>query len=113
MNMAQRRWHTDGGGQSMLLIECPWCGQRDESEFSPGGEADIVRPLQPDELDDAAWADYLFMRKNTKGWHRELWNHSQGCRLWFGVERHTVTYAVRRSYQLQADAAQNQREDKA
>ena len=53
------------------------------------------------------------MRKNTKGWHRELWNHSQGCRQWFGVERHTVTYAVRRSYQLQEDAAQTQREDKA
>ena len=32
----------------MLIIECPYCGQRDESEFSYGGEAHIARPLEPD-----------------------------------------------------------------
>ena len=32
----------------MLLIECPWCGARDESEFTYGGEAHIVRPEDPD-----------------------------------------------------------------
>ncbi|MEB0164296.1 sarcosine oxidase subunit delta, partial [Glaciimonas sp. CA11.2] len=29
----------------MLLITCPWCGPRAESEFHCGGEADIARPL--------------------------------------------------------------------
>ena len=32
----------------MLLIDCPWCGPRDECEFSYGGEAHIKRPENPD-----------------------------------------------------------------
>ena len=28
----------------MLNIKCPYCGFRDESEFSCGGEAHIIRP---------------------------------------------------------------------
>ena len=31
----------------MFLINCPYCGERDQSEFSAGGEAHIVRPKQP------------------------------------------------------------------
>ncbi len=84
----------------MLLIECPWCGFRAETEFSYGGEAGIVRPADPDALSDAEWADYLFYRRNPRGAHRELWNHAAGCRRWFGVERDTVTYRIERSYTL-------------
>ena len=84
----------------MFLIECPWCGSRAETEFSYGGEAGIVRPADPDALSDAEWADYLFYRKNPRGAHRELWNHAQGCRRWFGVERDTVSYRIERSYSL-------------
>ena len=76
----------------MLLIECPWCGRRDEGEFSYGGEADIRRPPSPDDLTDEQWADYLFMRTNPRGAHREWWNHAHGCRRWFVAERDTVTY---------------------
>lgn len=76
----------------MLLIRCPWCGLREEVEFTCGGEAHIVRPENPDELTDEQWADYLFMRENTKGRQREQWNHSAGCRRWFNAERDTVTY---------------------
>lgn len=76
----------------MLLIKCPWCGDRDESEFSYGGEAGIVQPTEPDELNDEQWADYLFMRKNTKGLYKEQWMHSAGCRRWFVLERDTVSY---------------------
>jgi hypothetical protein len=36
----------------MLMIECPWCGPRAESEFSCGGEADIARPLETEKLTD-------------------------------------------------------------
>ena len=78
----------------MFLIQCPWCGERDESEFTYGGEAGIKRPLQPDTLSDSEWADYLFMRKNPRGQHFELWNHSSGCRRWFEAERDTVTYKI-------------------
>ena len=84
----------------MLLIECPWCGPRAETEFSYGGEAGIVRPPDPDALSDVEWADYLFNRANPRGAHRELWNHAHGCRRWFGVERDTVTYRIERSYTL-------------
>ena len=46
----------------MFLIPCPWCGEREEGEFSYGHEAHIVRPKDPEKLSDAEWADYLFMR---------------------------------------------------
>ncbi|MFP6561619.1 sarcosine oxidase subunit delta [Paraburkholderia sp. B3] len=78
----------------MLLIECPWCGPRAESEFTCGGEADIARPLETDKLTDEEWGDYLFMRHNPRGEHREQWLHAQGCRRWFKVTRDTVTYAI-------------------
>ena len=48
----------------MFLIKCPYCGERDQSEFSCGGEAHIVRPENPPNLTDDQWADYLFMKKN-------------------------------------------------
>jgi len=82
----------------LLLIQCPWCGFREETEFSYGGEAHIVRPLEPDKLTDPEWADYLFMRENTKGDQREMWYHSSGCRRWFNAERNTVTYKFGAAY---------------
>ena len=83
----------------MLLIECPWCGPREESEFSYGGEAHIIRPVDPDSLSDAEWADYLFMRKNPRGRHLEQWSHAAGCRRWFNLERNTISYQVTSTYQ--------------
>ena len=47
----------------MFVINCPYCGEREQSEFKAGGEAHIVRPKQPTELSDDQWADFLFMRK--------------------------------------------------
>ncbi len=82
----------------MLHIECPWCGLRDESEFSYGGQAHIVRPEDPDQLDDQAWADYLFFRRNDLGSFRERWYHVLGCRRWFNVRRNTLTYRIDEVY---------------
>jgi len=87
----------------MLLIECPWCGKRAETEFAYGGEGGITRPPDPYALSDGEWADYLFMRTNPRGKHNELWNHAQGCRRWFGVERDTLTYKIAASYKLHAN----------
>lgn len=78
----------------MLLIECPWCGPRDEIEFCAGGEADRNRPASADLLDDEAWGDFLFMRHNHKGARRERWRHSAGCRRWFTLVRDTVTHEL-------------------
>ena len=84
----------------MLLINCPWCGERDQSEFSYGGEAHIARPADPYALSDEGWGDYLFRRKNPKGLHREQWQHSHGCRRWFNVERDTVSYEIKSVYKI-------------
>ena len=84
----------------MLLIDCPWCGPRDEVEFSYGGEAHIVRPKDPDALSDEEWADYLFFRKNIRGLQSEQWCHTHGCRRWFNVQRDTVTYKIHSVYRM-------------
>ena len=84
----------------MLLIPCPWCGPRDEVEFHYGGEAHIVRPEHPDALDDAAWADYLYMRANPKGALAERWVHSAGCRRWFNLVRDTVSHRILAVYRI-------------
>ena len=78
----------------MLLIPCPWCGARDETEFTYGGEADRPRPADPEALSDEAWADYVFMRRNPKGPHRERWVHTAGCRRWFIVVRDTSSQEI-------------------
>ncbi len=87
----------------MLLLECPWCGPRSEEEFSCGGEAHIVRPLNSDEMDDAAWGDYVFMRRNDKGVHFERWRHSHGCGQWFNVARSTVSHEILAVYRVGDD----------
>ena len=48
----------------MFLINCPYCGERDQHEFKAGGEAHIERPKQPTELSVDGWAQDLFMFKN-------------------------------------------------
>ncbi len=84
----------------MFLIECPWCGLRDETEFSCVGEAHIARPLETEKLSDKEWADYLFMRSNPKGAHREQWLHAAGCRRYFNAERDTVSYKISATYKI-------------
>jgi len=41
----------------MLQLPCPYCGPRDELEFSCGGEAHISRPLANNKISDAAFGD--------------------------------------------------------
>jgi heterotetrameric sarcosine oxidase delta subunit len=84
----------------MLRIACPWCGVRDETEFHYGGQAHIARPERPENLSDAEWADFLFMRDNPKGEFAERWMHTAGCRRWFNVKRHTVTHEILAVYRI-------------
>lgn len=84
----------------MQLIECPWCGPREEIEFSYGGEADVPYPAEPAALDDTVWAHYVFFRNNTKGLFAERWVHSVGCRRWFNALRDTVTYRFAAVYPI-------------
>jgi sarcosine oxidase subunit delta len=78
----------------MMLITCPWCGPRDETEFHYGGEANLAYPTDPYALSDAEWADYVFTRANPRGRFTERWSHSAGCRRWFNVVRDTVTHEI-------------------
>ena len=84
----------------MFIINCPYCGERDQSEFKAGGEAHIERPKQPTELSDDEWAEYLFMRKNTKGVQFERWNHAHGCRKWFNMVRDTSNDTIKAVYKI-------------
>ena len=84
----------------MLVITCPHCGPREESEFSCGGEAHIARPLAENSLTDAEFADYLFLRDNPKGVFLERWRHAAGCRRWFNIVRDTVTHEIIEVYAM-------------
>jgi sarcosine oxidase subunit delta len=86
----------------MLLIPCPYCGPRSEEEFSYGNEAHIARPENPEALSDADWAEFVFMRSNTKGVFLERWMHAQGCRRWFNVARDTVSCEILAVYEMGA-----------
>jgi sarcosine oxidase subunit delta len=75
----------------MLLIRCPWCGDRPEIEFRHCGQAHLVRPTDPGAISDTEWAEYLHLRENPRGWHRERWRHIHGCGRFFNALRHTRT----------------------
>lgn len=82
----------------MLRIECPWCGLRDEPEFTYGGESHIARP--PPDCGDEEWSRYLYFRANPKGRLAERWCHSHGCGQWFNVLRDTVTHEIVAVYRM-------------
>ena len=75
----------------MLLIDCPYCGERPELEFTYGGQAHLTRPGKPSQLDDQQWAEFLYMRTNTKGVYAERWRHARGCGRFFNALRDTTT----------------------
>lgn len=82
------------------MIECPWCGERDQSEFSYGGEAHISRPENGEEMNDHEWAGFVFLRTNTKGLYAERWYHAAGCRRWFNMLRNTATDEILTVYRM-------------
>ena len=84
----------------MLLIPCPNCGPRDETEFHYGGQAHVPYPENPNELTDTEWSRYLFYRENPKGIFAERWVHSTGCRQWFNMLRDTVSYDIKAVYKM-------------
>jgi sarcosine oxidase subunit delta len=75
----------------MLLIECPYCGERPEPEFAYGGQAHIARPPHPAAASIEAWTSYLYHRDNTRGVHAERWRHTRGCGRFFNALRDTTT----------------------
>jgi sarcosine oxidase subunit delta len=78
----------------MMILDCPWCGKRPETEFHCGAEAAPPRPRNPEQLSDEAWVDWLTNRRNPRGPMQERWWHQRGCGLWFTIRRDTATHEV-------------------
>jgi methylglutamate dehydrogenase subunit B len=82
-----------------MRIDCCHCGPRGNEEFVYLGDATVERPgADPGAaLDDGTrqqWMDYVYLRDNPAGPHRELWQHVAGCRAWLVVTRDVRTHAI-------------------
>lgn len=78
-----------------MLIPHPLLGLRDAQEFTYLGDAELMNRPDPTSAEaEAAFCDYVFLRANPAGVHRELWFHEQGDRSWLVVTRDTVTHEI-------------------
>ena len=77
----------------MIRIPCPFCGERDHSEFTYGGDATVEYPAL--DAPAQAWHEAVFQRENVRGMQSETWQHVSGCRMWIVVERDTMTHEIR------------------
>ena len=78
-----------------MLIPHPLLGPRDAQEFTYLGDAALL--LRPDGMAAGvaeAFNDYVYLRDNPAGAHRELWQHIHGCRSWIVVTRNISTHAI-------------------
>jgi sarcosine oxidase subunit delta len=76
-----------------MRIPCPYCGERGSEEFAYLGDATVSRPGQIG-APMTAWMDYVYLRQNPAGDHRELWQHVHGCRRWIVVKRNTRSHSI-------------------
>lgn len=76
-----------------MRLVCPWCGERDVSEFTYKGDASAMRPAI-DNTSEKDHAAYIYDRKNPAGDHRENWQHTGGCRGHITIVRNTLTHEV-------------------
>ena len=78
-----------------MIIQHPLLGPRDAAEFTVLGDASLIdRPDPQAEDAEARFYDYVYLRDNPAGLHRELWYHEQGDRSWLVVTRNTLTHEV-------------------
>ncbi len=78
-----------------MIIPHPLLGPRDAAEFVYLGDATLIDRPDPDAPDAAeAFHDYMYLRDNPAGPHRELWYHEQGDRSWLVVTRDTTTHEI-------------------
>ena len=77
-----------------MRIPCPFCGPRDAQEFVYLGDAAPRRPAPDASNEMRAMVDYVYLRDNPAGLHREFWQHVSGCRSWLVVTRNTLSHAI-------------------
>ena len=78
-----------------MIINHPLLGPRDSAEFVYKGDAGLIN--RPDRFDasDEQMHDYIYLRDNPAGEHKELWYHEQGDRSWLVVTRNTLTHEIK------------------
>jgi methylglutamate dehydrogenase subunit B len=77
-----------------MRIPCPYCGARDLREFTYLGDATVARP-DPDAADALdRFVEYVYVRGNPAGPHREFWYHGSGCQTWLVVTRDTRSHEI-------------------
>lgn len=78
-----------------MIINHPLLGPRDAAEFTYLGDACLIDRPDPNS-DNAieAFHDYVYLRDNPAGEHRELWFHEHGDRSWLVVTRDTLTHEI-------------------
>jgi len=78
-----------------MIINHPLLGPRDANEFVYLGDASLInRPNWQDANAAELFHDYVYLRDNPAGEHRELWYHEQGDRSWLIVTRNTLTHEI-------------------
>ena len=78
-----------------MIINHPLLGFRDSSEFIYLGDASLMnRPDWTKKNAPEQFHDYLYLRDNPSGQHKELWYHEQGDRSWLIVHRNTSTHEI-------------------
>ena len=77
-----------------MRIRCPYCGERSHEEFTYRGDATVTRPASLDASAADAWVDYVYLRDNPAGLHREHWYHGAGCHAWLVVTRETRSHEI-------------------
>ena len=77
-----------------MRIPCPYCGLRIHDEFTYYGDATPHRPDPSTAEAESTFVDYVYIRANPAGTHRELWFHQGGCHQWLVVTRDTLTHAI-------------------
>lgn len=93
-----------------MLINHPLLGPREAREFIVLGDAALID--RPEGLQGGAlappedFADYVYLRDNPAGAHRELWFHEQGDRSWLVVTRDTLSHEIL-SVELARDVARS------
>jgi sarcosine oxidase subunit delta len=59
------------------------------------GDASLLnRPKWDAEDAEHSFYEYLYLRKNVAGVHKELWFHQQGDRSWLVISRNTLTHEI-------------------
>ena len=78
-----------------MIINHPLLGPRDISEFVYLGDASLLkRPMWDSNKSEEKFYEYLYLRNNVAGIHKELWFHQHGDRSWLVVTRNTISHEI-------------------